>query len=779
MQLLLAMALVVQPAAFVWAQGGVERITDIQVRGLQRVPATKVLGTIRLRRGDIFTYKAVDEDVRRLDRMGVFDPTAIRVRRETFQDGVRLIFELKERPRITQLTFVGNRAVSAGDLKKCVGLSEGDTLDVARQRESTAKIEELYRDKRYRFVKVERTQKIDAAANTAEVTFTVNEGPRVKLKAIRFEGNKALSHDKLMQQIESRTQRWIVLDEVFDASVFRMDVVRLRHYYKRHGYLDASVAGEYAYSDDKTELTLVFRIIEGTRYTVGDVTLRGQKLATAPALSKDFKLKRNHPFNVDDYQHDLAKLREYYTQRGFIDVEVTSKEVFPESGRIDLVYQITERGESRLGLLEVRGNFRTKDKVIRREFDIYPGDVFDAAAVRKGVRRLYGLRYFTNVATSIVDGEEPGEKNLIVEVEEGRSGNIMFGLGVSSNNGLIGMFQIEFLNFDIADWPESFGDLLAGNAFVGAGQRLFLQLRPGTEFNQARLFFADPYIFDTQYQFSSDLFLWARERDDYDEEHIGVKLGLGRRLTDRLRAKLTFRAEEVEIDDVDTLAPAVLAAAGESDIRSLILSAVYDRTDSPINPSSGYRLNGEVEVAGDWLGGDWEFWRVIVGGSWYRTLGVTRDGRKHVLALGGRVGVVDEYGDSGQVPTFERFYAGGHNSVRGFDYRGLGPTQLGTEVGGEFSVVGTAEYQFPLYQSTVQGRPQELLRGVVFCDVGQVALTTSDITDTTLRVSVGVGLRVMLPAMGGVPIALDFGFPVNKDDDDDTEVFSFSVRTGL
>ncbi|HUU42814.1 MAG TPA: outer membrane protein assembly factor BamA [Planctomycetota bacterium] len=778
-RVVLAAALVLQPVAWGFAQGGVERITDIRVSGLQRVPESRVLGTIRLRRGDVFSYKAVDEDVRRLDATGLFDPTAIRVRREPFQDGVRLVFELRERPRIRKLTFTGNRAFSDGELRKCIGLKDGDTLDVARERESTSRIEELYREKRYRFVKVERTQTLDAPGNAADVTFTVSEGPRIRIKDIRFEGNKVFTREQLLQQVEVRTQRWIILDEVFDESIFRMDVVRLRHYYKRNGYLDASVAGIYDYSPDKTELTLVFRIIEGTPYTVGDVTLRGQTLATAPVLMNDFRLKRNEPFNVDDYQHDLTSLRGWYTRRGYLDVDIVPKEVFPESGRIDLVYEIAEREPSRLGLLEVRGNFRTKDKVVRREFDLYPGDVFDETKVQKAVRRLWGLRYFRNVETTLVDGEEPGEKNLIVEVEEGSTGQVMFGVGVSSNDGLIGLFQIDLLNFDLCDWPTSFRDLIDGNAFVGAGQRLSLQLRPGTEYTQARLYFADPYIFDTHFQFSSDLFLWARERDDYDEEHIGVKLGLGRRITDDLTLKLTFRAERVDIDQIDTLAPDVLAVAGKSDIRSFILDAAYDRTDNPVNPSSGYRLNGEVEVAGDWLGGDWNFWRAVVGGSWYHTLRESRDGRKHVLALGGRVGVVQDYGSSTMVPTFERFYAGGFNNVRGFGYRGLGPTQLGTEVGGEFSVVGTAEYQFPLYQSVIEGRPYELIRGVVFCDVGQVAYTTSDIGDTKLRVSIGAGLRFTLPAFGGVPIALDFGFPIVKDNDDDTQVFSFSMRTGL
>ena len=776
-RLLLVALLTLQPLTWVWAQDVPQRITDIQVKGLRRVELSEVMTAIRLRKGDLFSYKAVDEDVRRLDKLGTFDPSAIRVRRSPHRDGVRLTFELRERPVISTLKFEGNRVFSDKRLRKEIGLHAGAFLDVARQRESTRKIEQLYRDKRYQFVKVARDERLDPTRNTVAVTFTVTEGPQVRVKAIRFVGNKVFTDRKLMQQIESRTRRWLVLPQVFEPAVFRLDVVRLRRHYKRHGYLDATVSGDYEYSDDKTELSLVFRISEGTRYVVGDVTLRGQSIATSPQLSKDFKLKRGAVFGSDDYQHDLASLRDYYTRRGYLDVRIAPKEVFPDPGRIHLIYEITENQLSKLGLLEVRGNFKTKDKVIRREFELYPGDVFDTSKIQKAVERLWALRYFRNVGTTIVDGDTPGEKNLIVEVEEGQTGNLMFGAGVSSNDGIIGQFQIEFMNFDIADWPSSFEDLLSGNAFVGAGQRLSLSLAPGTEYSSARLYFQDPHIFDSPYALSTDFFLWEYDRGDYDERHAGARIGIGRRLTDRLSAKLTLRAEEVKISNIDTIAPDVLAVRGTSKIRSLTLGASYNATDRLMQPTKGYRLRGEIEVADDALGSDWSFLRGEIAAKWYKTLLETREGRRHMLTLEGRLGLIDAIGDDDMVPIFERYFAGGHHSVRGFSYRGLGPEQNGTEVGGEFSFVGSAEYLFPIYQQVVQGRTHEMIRGVVFVDVGQVAYQLSDIGDTTWRVSAGVGLRIHLPAMGGIPIALDFGFPIVKEDDDETQVFSFSIRT--
>jgi len=753
------------------------RITDIKITGLKRVPADKVMQAIRLRPGDVFTPQAVDEDIRRLDSLGYFYPTAIDVRQEPYQSGVRLIFDLQERPVIRSLRFEGNRAFSDKKLRDTVGLREGDFLDFARQRESTSKVLELYRSKRYQFVEVERREETNPDQNTVAITYGIKEGPRVTLRAIRFAGNRAFSSKQLFSQMETRTHEWVLFLKVFDEQVFRLDLLRLRDFYRSHGYLDAVVSGDYEYSADKTRLTLIVRISEGGQYRVGDVTLRGQKIATGEQLLRQLKMRRGQTFGVDSYQSDLEALQGYYTSRGYLDVRVEPKEVFPEAGRIDLVYNITENARYNLGMLDIRGNFKTKDKVIRREFGIFPGDVFNSREVAKGVQRLRALGFFTKVETTVVPGEEPDERNLVVEVEEGRTGNLTFGVGLSSNNGLIGQFRVGFENFDIADWPKSLDDLLMGNAFVGAGQKLLLEFRPGTELTQARIFFADPYIFDTRYAFSTDLYLSERDYDDYHEGRLGARLGLGRRLTDRLTARVTYRLEQVDISELDTTAADVLAAEGTNAIRSLAFNLTYDRTDDVWMPSRGYRLSGTAEVAGDFLGSDWNFVKGVIDAGYYHTLFETRSGRKHILALKGSVGAVDAFGDDSSVPFFERFFAGGRNSVRGFSYRGLGPEQDGTPVGGEFSFVGSAEYIFPVYQTMVERKPFEMIRGVLFCDVGQVAYDLSDITDTKLRVSVGVGVRLTIPAFGGIPIAFDLGFPVVKEKTDDTQVFSFNIGT--
>ena len=775
---LLVVALLTYPSGLIIAQDrpASARITDIKVTGLKRVGIDRVLRNIKLHKGDFVTPDAVDEDIRRLDKLGVFYPTGIIVRQESFQDGVRLIFELKERPFVTAVEVANNRVFSNNEIRDEIGMRKGMFLDFARQEESASKIRQMYVEERYMFAKVERQDKVNEVDNTVEVIYVITEGPQVTLIEVRIEGNEKLSTGQLLSQVETKTHNWWFFKRAFDEETFKLDLVRLRHFYKRHGFLNAVVSGDYEYSRDKTELVVTIKVSEGEQFTVGDVTISGHSISTGAELRKDFKLKKGDLFDAAHYQHDMKLLRDYYTSHGYLDVRIEPREIYPDKRTIDIAYNITENSRYKLGMFEIRGNTRTRDKVIRREFSLLPGDVFDLEQVDKGMTRLGYLRYFNKIEKTIAKGEEPGERDLIVEIEEGQTGNFSFGVGLSSSDGIVGTIQLTLDNFDLVNFPTSFRELFSGNAFMGGGQRLDLMYNPGTEYQQARLAFHDPYIFDTQYSFNFSVFLYDRQRDDYDEKRVGTRVGLGQKLTENLTGSLTFRFENVDITNLDLpIAPDVAAAAGDSDVLSLMLSLNYDRTDHPWQPSEGYRLMGSLEVAGDYIGSDWDFYRVDLEGRKYYTLIETRAGKKHILALRARVGVVDAYGGNSSVPIFERYYAGGLNSIRGFSYRGLGPEQLGTEVGGEFSAIGNVEYIFPIYRTIIRGEHYDMIRGVIFADGGQVAYRLADVAGTTWRTSVGVGVRLYLPALGGRPIAIDIGFPLTKDDNDEGQIFSFSM----
>lgn len=770
-------ALVLVSAAALQAQSQENpRITDVKFTGLKRVSEAEALKAVQLRPGDILTPRGVDDAIRALDKLGCFYPVGISVRREPYLDGVRLIFELAERPVVSDLKFEGNRAFDSRRLADAVGLKVGSFIDFAVEKLATSHILDLYREKGYQFAEVKREDKEDKAANSVAITFTVKEGPQVTLVEVRFDGNKAFSDRQLASEIETATVEWLIFPKAFNENAFKLDLVRVQEFYKTHGYLDALVSGDYEYSLDKTKLTAIIKINEGAQYKVGDVTLRGEKAFTGEELAKQLKLKKGEPFDGTTYDRDARALREFYTARGYLEVQIDHKELFPEAGRIDLVYTIDERTPVRLGMIEVRGNIKTKQNVVLRAFGIYPGDVYDTTKVERGLNRLRELRYFKTVEETVVPGGMPDERNLVVEVEEQDTGRLMFGAGISSNNGLIGQLDVAFENFDVGDAPSSWRDFWTGNAFVGAGQRLELMLQPGTEVSQARLLFVEPHLLDSDWSVSTDFFIYQRLFADYNEGRAGFRIGVGRQLTDDLTARLTFRFEQVDISSVsDDAPPDVVAVGGTGAIRSIILGTTYDRTDSFWMPTKGYKLTGSVEVATDALGSDWNFVKGVIDGDVYKTVYETREGRKHILALGGRLGAVDSFGGSPFVPLFERFYVGGRDSVRGFSFRGLGPHQGDTPVGGEFEFVGNVQYLFPIYQTYINGKPFEMIRGVIFYDLGTVAYTLGG--SAPVRNSVGFGVRLHIPGLGGIPIAFDFGFPINKVDGDDTQIFSFNIGT--
>lgn len=742
------------------------RITDIQVRGLQRIKPDQVFSAIKLRVGDVAGPEAINEDVRRVEQLGYFSPLSIQVSQEPYENGVRLIFGVAERPVLTSLTFTGNRAFSDAKLRSTLGMSQGSFVDVGLLRISSSRIEDLYHEQGYQFVEVERKEQEDKEASTISVAFVVKEGPKTVLEKVVFRGNRTFSAGKL-REVTSTRARFMLWGGVFDRRAFELDLDHVTEFYKEAGFLDAVVSGDLQYSPDKTSLTAVVEVVEGTRYTVAGVTIRGEEAFAGEQLYPVLKMHKGSDYTWKAYSADYDALRGFYGDRGYIDARIQRRELFPEPGQVEIVYEIAENGPLRLGRIDIRGNVKTKDKVIRRVFNIYPGDLVNISRIRHAVTRLRELNYFTKVETTFAEGPEPDTRNLVVDVEEGPTGQVLFGAGVSSSAGLIGQFELSLRNFDIADWPRSLDDLFSGNAFVGAGQTFILQLRPGTESNQARVFFSEPYLFDSPYSLSTDLFYYERDREDYDEARAGARVGVGRRFTEDFSVQLTARVESIKIGSVEDDAPSeFLALEGRHEINSLALGADYDKTDSVWLPSTGYRALGTVEVADKAFGSDFSFVKVIGEGRYYRTIHTTRDGLKHIAMIRARAGAVDRT-HGPDVPFFERFYAGGRDSIRGFAYRGVGPHEGGDPIGGEWMGVANLEYTFPIYEDTV--------RGVFFVDTGTVGRDLDELS-ARVRAGAGFGLRIRLPGFD-IPIALDFAAPINAGPDDDTEILSFAIGT--
>jgi outer membrane protein assembly factor BamA len=423
---------------------------------------------------------------------------------------------------------------------------------------------------------------------------------------------------------------------------------------------------------------------------------------------------------------------------------------------VNLVYELTEAEQFRIGRITIRGNTITQDRVIRRQLRFFPEQLYDTVAVRESRDRLMESRLFDKV-TITPFGEEPGVRNALVSVEEARTAEFVVGVGFTTNAGVLGTISFTQRNFDYANWPDSWSQFVRGQAFKGAGQTLRLSIEPGTELVRARIDWREPYLFDRPISLGAGLYLFTRGRESYDETRLGAQSSLGKLFPNRWYGELAVRFENVRIDSLDSDAPPeVIADKGDHALIGFKGTLVRDRTDNRWLPSKGDRLSFGYEQ----ITGSETFGKSEASYSRYYTVYMDSLDRKHILA--GRVSGEAIVGDA---PVFERYYGGGIGDIRGFQFRGISPRSAGTDepIGGDFKFYAGTEYTFPIYG--------EMLRGVLFVDSGTVE---DELRLSTYRVSTGFGIRLHIPFLGPVPMSLDFGFPISKDEQDDTQLLSFS-----
>jgi outer membrane protein insertion porin family len=465
----------------------------------------------------------------------------------------------------------------------------------------------------------------------------------------------------------------------------------------------------------------------------------------------------------------VKNLRAKYGAQGYIYTQVTPSWVFAEElDRVIVTITIEEGDQFRVGWIEVNGNFQTQEKVVRRELGFYPEELYDTTKTEAAEKRLKGTRLFSEAMIIPIEPTDGafGVRDAVVTVEESpKTTNFIAGLGASSDLGLTGNIILENTNFDLFDWPRSWEEFFKGRAFHGAGQTMRIQLEPGTEQTRFRIDFREPYFLDREIGFGTSLYLFERGRDGYDEERAGTQFSFDRRFEEGLLAgwagEVAFRAEYVNVDDVEWLAAEdIRDVEGGSYLSSVKLSLLHDTTDSRLDPSQGHRFQMAWEQAG-LMGGDFTHSTATASYAQHWTVAIDEEDRRSVVTAHGRVGQI--FGDA---PVFDRFYAGGIGSMRGFDYRGISPRAgvRDNRVGGDFMLLTGGEYSFPLYAKAI--------RGVFFLDMGTVE---KDFGITTWRAAVGGGVRLTLDILGSVPMEFDLALPVSKDGEDDERIFTFFI----
>jgi len=394
---------------------------------------------------------------------------------------------------------------------------------------------------------------------------------------------------------------------------------------------------------------------------------------------------------------------------------------------------------------------------------LYPGDRFDGEKLRRSKQRLTNLGYFEDINYDIEDTDLPNHKDLVVQVKETKTGSFSFGGGYSTVDQFVGFVEVQQKNFDFTNWPT----------FTGGGQNLSLRAEAGSTNNNTRLSFTEPWFFDYPISAGFDAYRSQRNRDEnigyaYDETRTGGDLRLGKSFTEFLSGDVTYRLEEVKVGNFEeNISADLLAEEGKNTVSSLSFGLAHDKRDNVFNPTTGTYVSQTIDVAGGVLGGSKDFYRLTEKGSYYIPLKFDS-----VLEFSARAGIVKAYGDSERVPIFERFYAGGARTIRGYDERKVGPLDSVTNdpIGGESLLVGNIEYTFPLV---------DFLKWAVFYDIGNVWSKVSDFGKGGFKSGTGLGLRVRSP-IG--PINLDYGFPLNKAPGEEKKSggkFYFSISRGF
>jgi outer membrane protein insertion porin family len=752
------------------------KIQQVEIKhvGPPAVSDELIRAHIRVKQGDNYSRPSIDDDVRNLYNTGYF--YNIRVTEEPKDTGIALAYVVQGKPMLMDVTFSGNKKFSTSKLRKKLTSKVGEPLDERKLFNDAQEIQKAYQKSGFQKTKVEYVPVINDQTGRGTVTFEITEAPKVRIEEVVFEGAQAFKQKELAKQIKTRERwfmSWLTGTGVLKDEQFEDDKEKLADFYRNEGYIDFAIKDIQFEPLSEKWMNIRFTLFEGKKYNVGKVEIKGPSLFPMEEVRAALKMIEGQTFTPSGLNTDIEAIQDYYGAKGYIDTRIVAvKSPNVETGTMDLVYQIEENTQSFVEKIEIKGNDKTKDKVIRRELSVTPGEIFDMTMVKLSQKRLEGLDYFEKVDTQVEPTDVPNRKNLVVSVEEKNTGSITFGAGFSTIDSVIGFVELSEGNFDLFNPPR----------FGGGGQKFRLRTTLGTERQDYQISFVEPWFMGRKLSFGVDLY--HRElnylSDIFEETHTGGRLSLSRALgSDFLIGTVAYSVKNTDLEIVDPtrVTPEVLQEQGGRTSSMVTLSLAYDTRNDNFYPNRGQRSELIADLAGGPLGLDTDIYRFEARSTWY--FPGFREG--HIFELGGRAGVVESYDTTTRVPIHERYFLGGLTSLRGYKYRQVGPRDLSNEpIGGSTYWYSTAEYTIPII---------ERLRFAMFYDIGMVyrdafsfnrnyQFLTAPATFGTARTRMfndnwGVGLRINLP-IG--PLRLDYGIPISADPQNDASGrFQFSA----
>ncbi|MDA8560958.1 outer membrane protein assembly factor BamA [Nitrospinae bacterium] len=731
------------------AQEG-EDIQSVKVKGNKRIDESTILYYIKSKPGTVLSKKQIREDIEQVYSLGQFKDIRVETR-ETLK-GLEVEFVVEEIPSIGGVEIVGNERVEANDIREKIGLKRGATFNDHLTLESKEEILTLYREKGYFFAEV----KIDTKSsqdNLINVSISIKEGEKVKIEKIRFSGNKAFPDKKLRGQMETQETNWYsFLDDtgVYQKDILKLDLFRMEGFYHDNGYLRVKVLEPRIDINKKArEIHITIPVEEGPQFRVKSLKLNSDNAVTADEIKKGIQTKVGEVYNVSLLRQDILTIADLYSKKGYAYADANPVSTLNDEDRtVDLSIEVDKGKKVYVGSIEVLGNLKTRDNVIRREFRLKEGELFDSSKLKRSKQRINNLNFFEDVKIDTHRGQDPDLIDILTTVTEKPSGSFAVGAGFSSIENLI------------------FTTNITQDNLLGNGQRLSLNARLSSIRADFNLSFTEPRLFDSQILLGVDAFNREQDLLSFDSRSTGAGIRLGKNISEFDSINFGYRFDNVKVSGV-SVANTTETFKNETRVTSRISPTyVHDSRDNFLNPTAGWRHVFGFQLAG--LGGT-KFTKSVYEVTYYHPLA-----GKFVGAAHGRVNFAEGYGGE-DLPRFERYFMGGPTSLRGFTIQNLGPKDsTGNPVGGSKSLVLNLEVQYPFTKS---------FRGFLFYDRGNVYGSGTDTSTTAenfdlgeMRSSVGAGIRFISP-FG--PLGFAYGVKLDKQTGEEAAEFHFSAGSAF
>jgi outer membrane protein insertion porin family len=713
-------------------------IRELSIEGNRRVQDAVILGRIRSAVGAPFSPSQTSEDLRNVFGLGFFDDVQLKV--EDFEGGVKVTFVVVERPFVRDVEFVGNAKIGTTELQDKIDLKLGSVYNPVEVQRAREKLKEAYEDEGYFEVQITpETEKF--ADGDVKVVFSITEGRRITIDTIVFRGNKGLKAKQIKAVMATQERQYFILRGTVQRQRLEEDMDRIMGVYQDHGYVQARVERHDVTVDrDKARVTITIDVVEGAQYRVGVIKLTGVTLLPEEELRRQLGLKAGDVFSRTALRDGVRNIADLYSTIGRASADVIPRtEQQPATNTVDVTVELTEGPEVYVERINITGNTRSEDRILRREIPFVEGDLFTLQKLQRARQRLINLGYFDLINVTTQPGTDKTRIIVNVEVTERPTGIFSIGGGFSSVDSVVGTLDI------------------SQNNFLGRGWQLSLRLRAGANSQQGIISFTEPWLFDRPLSAGFDLFNVKRQFTEYDYDSLGGNVRLSHPFAEYWRWQTSYRLTRDEISDIqDTTDSLLREEEGKRITSAVTLGITRDSRDVVATPSRGGLTVFTVDAAG--LGGDSRFVKAIASTAYFKPIWLG-----HILS--GRAETGYGFGWSNDpLPVFERFYLGGPNSIRSFKARRISPRDdEGTRIGGTSQVLGNVEYIIPLpFNFRVAG----------FFDIGNVYGfgTKFDVTNT--REAAGAGIRWQSP-FG--PIRVDYGLNLDRRKGEDFGAIQFSV----